>query len=48
VNSAQHPQVKADLGMAFIDWLTSPEGQTMIANCKVRDVQLYIPDHANR
>ncbi|HUA25486.1 MAG TPA: substrate-binding domain-containing protein [Steroidobacteraceae bacterium] len=48
VKSAQHPQVKADLGMAFIDWLTSPEGQTMIANYKVNGVQLYIPDPAKR
>src|SRR2546426_2976728 len=26
VNRAKHPHVKQDLGQAFIDWLTSPEG----------------------
>jgi tungstate transport system substrate-binding protein len=25
VNSARYPQVKGQMGMAFIDWLTSPE-----------------------
>jgi tungstate transport system substrate-binding protein len=34
VNPAKHPQVKKDLGQAFIDWLISPEGQKAIADYK--------------
>ena len=32
VNPAKHPNVKRELGQAFIDWLVSPEGQGAIAN----------------
>lgn len=45
VSPAQHPQVKAELGMAFIAWLTSREGQDTIANYKVEGVQLFFPDY---
>jgi len=46
VNSARHPKVKADLGMAFIEWLTSRQGQDTIASYKVDGEQLFFPDYA--
>jgi tungstate transport system substrate-binding protein len=45
VNPTRYPQVKAQMGMAFIDWLTSPAGQAKIASYKVDDQQLFFPDY---
>ena len=45
VNPERYPKVKADLGMAFIEWLTSREGQDAIASFKVQGEQLFYPDH---
>jgi hypothetical protein len=45
VNPARYPQVKAQMGMAFIDWLTSPTCQAKIASYKVDDQQLFFPDY---
>ena len=45
VNPARHRQVKADMGMAFIDWLTSSAGQAKIASYKVEGQQLFFPDY---
>jgi tungstate transport system substrate-binding protein len=45
VNPARHPQVKSAQGMAFIAWLTSPEGQDMIASYKVSGEQVFFPDY---
>jgi tungstate transport system substrate-binding protein len=45
VNPAKHPSVKRDLGMAFIAWLTSPEGQGAIAGYRVGGEQLFFPDY---
>jgi tungstate transport system substrate-binding protein len=45
VNPVRYPQVKAQMGMAFIDWLTSPTGQVKIASYKVDDQQLFFPDY---
>jgi tungstate transport system substrate-binding protein len=45
VNPARHPQVKAALGTRFIDWLTSEEGQSMIAGYRVKGQQLFFPDY---
>jgi tungstate transport system substrate-binding protein len=44
VNPAKHPNVKKELGQAFIDWLTSPEGQKAIANYKINGEQLFYPN----
>jgi tungstate transport system substrate-binding protein len=44
VNPAKHPQVKEDLGQAFIDWLISPEGQSAIADYKINGEQLFYPN----
>ena len=41
VSSSRHPKVKADLGMTFIDWLTSQQGQDAIAGYKVAGEQLF-------
>lgn len=45
VNPARHPQVKATLGMGFVAWLTSPEGQDMIASYKLGGEQVFFPDY---
>jgi tungstate transport system substrate-binding protein len=44
VNPAKHPHVKKDEGQAFIDWLTSPEGQKAIADYKIEGQQLFFPN----
>ena len=44
VNPAKHPNVKQELGQAFIDWLVSPEGQKAIANHKINGLQLFFPN----
>jgi len=44
VNPAKHPNVKKDLGQAFIDWLVSPEGQKAIADYKISGEQLFFPN----
>jgi tungstate transport system substrate-binding protein len=44
VNPAKHPNVKADLGQQFIDWLVSPEGQKVIAGYKIDGHQLFYPN----
>lgn len=44
VNPAKFPNVKKDLAQTFIDWLTSPEGQTAIAGYKVDGQQLFFPN----
>ncbi|OPY98077.1 tungsten ABC transporter substrate-binding protein [Bradyrhizobium sacchari] len=47
VNPARHPNVKAQDGQAFIDWLVSPKGQQAIAGYKVGGEQLFFPNAAN-
>jgi tungstate transport system substrate-binding protein len=44
VNPAKHSHVKQELGQAFIDWLTSPEGQKAIADYKIEGQQLFFPN----
>jgi tungstate transport system substrate-binding protein len=44
VNPAKHPHVKKDEGQAFIEWLTSPEGQKAIADYKIESQQLFFPN----
>jgi tungstate transport system substrate-binding protein len=45
VNPARYPQVKVQMGMALINWLTSPAGQAKIASYKIDDQQLFFPDY---
>ena len=44
VNPRKFPNVKEDLAQTFIDWLTSPEGQTAIAGYKIDGQQLFCPN----
>jgi tungstate transport system substrate-binding protein len=44
VNPARHAHVKKELGQQFIDWITSPEGQTAIADYKLNGQQLFFPN----
>jgi len=44
VNPAKHPDVKKDLGQAFVDWVISPEGQKTIAEYKINGEQLFFPN----
>jgi len=41
VNPARHPSVKKEWGQAFIDWLTSPEGQRDINGYRINGEQLF-------
>ncbi|NOU06263.1 MAG: extracellular solute-binding protein [Hyphomicrobiaceae bacterium] len=44
VNPAKHPQVKKDLGQAFVDWVISAEGQNAIRSYKIDGQQLFFPN----
>jgi len=44
VNPAKHPSVKKDLGMQFVNWVVSPEGQKTIAAYKINGQQLFFPN----
>lgn len=44
VNPAKHPNVQADLGQRFINYLVSPEGQKDIADYKINGQQLFYPN----
>lgn len=43
VNPAKHPTVNKTAGLAFIDWITGPEGQAAIADYKINGEQLFFP-----
>jgi tungstate transport system substrate-binding protein len=45
VSPARHKHVKKDLGMAFVEWITSSEGQRAIASYKVNGEQLFFPNY---
>jgi tungstate transport system substrate-binding protein len=44
VNPEKHPDVKAELGQIFIDWLIAPEGQKAIGEYKIDGQQLFFPN----
>ena len=44
VNPEKHPNVKAEAGQQFVDWVISPEGQDAIAAYKVDGQQLFFPN----
>jgi tungstate transport system substrate-binding protein len=46
VNPAKHPHVKQADGQAFIDWLTSADGQAAIADFRPGGRQLFFPNAA--
>jgi tungstate transport system substrate-binding protein len=44
-NPAKHPHVKVDMAKAFINWITSAEGQAAIASYKIGGEQLFFPNY---
>ena len=44
VNPEKHPNVKADQGQQFIDWVLSDEGQAAIGDYKIDGQQLFFPN----
>lgn len=44
VNPQKHPKVNFELAKKFIDYLTGPEGQKVIADFKLNGKQLFFPD----
>ena len=47
VNPQKHPNVKKEMGQAFVDWVISPEGQKAIAEYKIGGEQLFFPNASN-
>ena len=45
VNPARHAHVKKDMGLQFIDWITSAEGQAAITAYKIEGQQLFFPNY---
>lgn len=45
VNPSKHPHVKTAFGDAFIDWITSPEGQRAIAAFRLEGEQPFFPNY---
>jgi tungstate transport system substrate-binding protein len=43
VNPEKHPHVKQELGMLFVNWLSSAEGQAVIAGFRVDGQSPFIP-----
>jgi len=46
VNPARNPHVRYDLARRFVDYLTGPEGQEVIAGFRIEGKQLFFPDAA--
>ena len=46
VNPARHPHVKVAEAQRFVDWVTSPSGQAVIAAYKIDGQQLFFPNAA--
>ncbi len=44
VNPEKHPNVKAELGQRFVDWLVGKEGQAAIASYRINGEQLFFPN----
>ena len=44
VNPAKHPQTKALEAQKFVDWVTSPAGQGVVASYKIGGKQLFFPN----
>ncbi|MCL4237049.1 MAG: substrate-binding domain-containing protein [Anaerolineae bacterium] len=44
VNPEKHPNINAELGQAFADWITSLETQELILSFKLNDQSLFTPD----
>jgi tungstate transport system substrate-binding protein len=44
VNPQKYPHVKAAQAQKFVDWVTSPAGQAVIASYRINGEQLFFPD----
>lgn len=44
VNAAKHAHVKTAEGQKFVDWVTGPAGQAVIASYKIDGEQLFFPN----
>jgi len=44
VNPQKCPNVQAQLGEQFVDWLVSPDGQKTIADYKIDGERLFYPN----
>ena len=44
VNPARHPKTQAAEAQKFVDWVTSPEGQGVIASYRIGGEQLFFPN----
>lgn len=44
VNPERHPHVKKEQALRFMDWMTSQEGQSAIADFKLHDQTLFTPN----
>ena len=44
VNPAKHSHVKKEMGQAFVDWVTSPEGHKAISDYKIGGESLFFPN----
>jgi tungstate transport system substrate-binding protein len=44
VNPERHPNVRAEAGQAFVDWVIGPDGQAAIAAFQVDGQQLFFPN----
>ena len=44
VNPAKHLQTKVTGAQKFVDWVTSPAGQGVIAGYKINGEQLFFPN----
>jgi tungstate transport system substrate-binding protein len=47
VNPKRYPKINYEGAMAFIEWLTSPEGQKAIGEYRFKGVQLFHPDYGH-
>jgi len=48
VNPAKHPKTQYDLAKKFIEYITGPEGQKIIADYKISGKQLFFPSAAQK
>ncbi|MDB5964691.1 MAG: extracellular solute-binding protein [Polaromonas sp.] len=44
VNPARHPQTRAAEAQQFVDWVTSPAGQAVVAGYRINGEQLFFPN----
>ena len=48
VNPVKHPQTKAAEAQKFVDWVTSPAGQGVIATYRIGGQQLFFPNATSK